>query len=403
MRPGAGSSRARDATPPEKTLTFSLLVSPPRLLSPPQVYNIFQAASEKLALVGSITLDPEVQGYELSQAIGVEIIRVIQEQQDLEKQFKVLIIERAGLKNTGNKMKVKDNQEKLFAVTAKLRKASQLLSRNLKDNPNVLDNMAKVDAERQSIQQLLSLCLSQLVTSNSISALSEEVAEDEKRERVTEHIINREKAASQAVKELRAQINEEREKHEQEVNERKKALAELKETLKEVKTQASVDNAYNEREMDAQNKTENRLQKASLEDLKEDIRNLKTRIGIEKKVHEDNVDFLQRKHAFMQEEALNWMQKHENDTAGKEKEIEILKLNHQRDAVKLKELEKKYKDELANKEKKQYLTFDSENPNEQERFNRAATKIQALYRGYKARQAQPASKPKGKGKKGKKK
>ena len=244
----------------------------------------------------------------------MEIIRVIQEQQDLEKQFKALIIERSGLKNTGNKMKVKDNQEKLFAVTEKLRKASQLLSRNLKDNPNVLDNMAKVDAERQSIQQLLSLCLSQLVTSNSISALSEEVAEDEKRERVSE---------------------------------RKKTLAELKETLKEIKTQASVDNAYNEREMDAQNKTEKRLQHASLEDLKEDIRTLRTRIDIEKKVHEDNVDFLQRKHAFMQEEALNWMQKHENDTAAKEKEIEILKLNHQRDAVKLKELEKKYKDELC--------------------------------------------------------
>ena len=332
----------------------------------------------------------------------MEIIRVIQEQQDLEKQFKALIIERSGLKNTGNKMKVKDNQEKLFAVTEKLRKASQLLSRNLKDNPNVLDNMAKVDAERQSIQQLLSLCLSQLVTSNSISALSEEVAEDEKRERVTELIINREKAASQAVKELKTQITEEREKHEQEISERKKTLAELKETLKEIKTQASVDNAYNEREMDAQNKTEKRLQHASLEDLKEDIRTLRTRIDIEKKVHEDNVDFLQRKHAFMQEEALNWMQKHENDTAAKEKEIEILKLNHQRDAVKLKELEKKYKDELANKEKKNFMSFDQD-PDELERFNRAASKIQLLWRGHKAQAAQAASKPKGKGKKGKKK
>ena len=84
--------------------------------------------------------------------------------------------------------------------------------------------------------------------------------------------------------------------------------------------------------------------------------------------------------------------------------MEVLKLNHQRDAVKLKELEKKYKDELANKEKKQYLTFDVDNPDEQERFNRAATKIQALYRSYKARAASAASsKPKSKGKKGKKK
>ncbi len=147
------------------------------------------------------------------------------------------------------------------------------------------------------------------------------------------------------------------------------------------------------------------VQLASLEDLKEDIRNLKTRIDIERKVHEDNVDFLQRKHAVMQEEALNWMQKHENDTAAKEKEIEVLKLNHQRDAVKLKQPEKKYKDELANKEKREYLSFDVDNPDEQERFNRAATKIQALYRSYKTRAASAASskEKKSKGKKGKKK
>ena len=368
-----------------------------------QVYATFQASAEKLALVGSITIDPEVQGHELSQAIGDEIIRVIQEQQDLEKDFKLLIQERMGLKNTGNKMKVKDNQERLFDVTTKLRKTSQLLSRNLKDNPNVTDNMAKVDAERQSVQQLLSLCLSQLVTSSSISALSEEVAEDEKRERIIEDTIQREKAASQAVKELKAQISEEREKHEQEVTSRKRALTDLKETLKEVKAQASIDNAYSELEMLARNKTEKRLQQASLTDLQDEIRSLKTRIEIEKRVHQQNVDFLQRKYSNMQEEALNWMQKHENDTQSKDKEIEILKLNHQRDAVKLEELEKKYKDELAHREKRDFVNMDLDDETN-ERYVRSALKIQALYRGYKARkEATPAKSEKKKGKKGKKK
>ena len=65
-------------------------------------------------------------------------------------------------------------------------------------------------------------------------------------------------------------------------------------------------------------------------------------------------------------------------------------------------LEKKYKDELANKEKKNFMSFDQD-PDELERFNRAASKIQLLWRGYKAQAAQAASKPKGKGKKGKKK
>ena len=61
----------------------------------------------------------------------------------------------------------------------------------------------------------------------------------------------------------------------------------------------------------------------------------------------------------------------QNDTAARKSEI--LKLNHQRDAVKLKELEKKYKDELANKEKKNFMSFDQD-PDELERFNRAASR-----------------------------
>ena len=93
-------------------------------------------------------------------------------------------------------------------------------------------------------------------------------------------------------------------------------------------------------------------------------------------------------------------EKHENDTAAKEKEIEILKLNHQRDAVKLKELEKKYKDELANKEKKNFMSFDQD-PDELERFNRAASKIQLLWRGYKAQPLRLPASPRAKARRGK--
>ena len=184
---------------------------------------------------------------------------------------------------------------------------------------------------------------------------------------------------------------------------RKRALTDLKETLKEVKAQASIDNAYSELEMLARNKTEKRLQQASLTDLQDEIRSLKTRIEIEKRVHQQNVDFLQRKYSNMQEEALNWMQKHENDTQSKDKEIEILKLNHQRDAVKLEELEKKYKDELAHREKRDFVNMDLDDETN-ERYVRSALKIQALYRGYKARkEATPSKSEKKKGKKGKKK
>ena len=127
---------------------------------------------------------------------------------------------------------------------------------------------------------------------------------------------------------------------------------------------------------------------------------------IEKKVHSVSMQFLKKKQVEMQEEVLNWSNKYENDTQNKDKDLESLKLNHQRDLVKLKELEIKYKEELAAKEQRELeARRDKEEAiqadHDQETVSRAALKIQALWRGHRAR-ASSTKKGKG-GKKGKKK
>ena len=97
---------------------------------------------------------------------------------------------------------------------------------------------------------------------------------------------------------------------------------------------------------------------------------------------------------------MRWASRYDTDTVRKDKETQQLKVDHQLDLARMKDMEGKFQEEMAQKEvrdaeEKRAKLMERLNMEQGERRNRAASKIQALYRGWKARG--------GKGKKGKKK
>ena len=76
--------------------------------------------------------------------MGEEITRVIATQSALEERFESLISMRSALRNMPNKSKFKENQEQLHSVAEQLRVATTQLCRNLKDNPNIAENVMKI-------------------------------------------------------------------------------------------------------------------------------------------------------------------------------------------------------------------------------------------------------------------
>jgi hypothetical protein len=73
---------------------------------------------EKLALVGSIVVDPTVQAQELTQSVGEEITRMIAEQKKLEIRFEELISTQHALRSLPNKSKLRENQAGPAPVSA---------------------------------------------------------------------------------------------------------------------------------------------------------------------------------------------------------------------------------------------------------------------------------------------
>lgn len=128
----------------------------------PQVHAVLQSAIDKLSLLAAIIVDPQVQARELTQSVGDEISRMIDEQKRLEQRFQELIAAQPALRALPNKANLQGNQLELQEVSEALRQATKQLCRNLKDNPNVAENMAKVAAQREVLQQLLSSTLDSL-------------------------------------------------------------------------------------------------------------------------------------------------------------------------------------------------------------------------------------------------
>lgn len=380
------------------------------ILEAAHVHAVVKYTLDKLALVGVMVVDPAVQAQALTQSVGEEVTRMIVEQKELEQRFEQLISAQHVLRTMPNKSKLRQNQQEVAEVAEKLRQSTKQLCRNLKDNPNVTENMAKVAAERVQLQALLLKCLNELEVLREMPCVVNMVRAEDQKEVETKETIQREKETTAAVRNYRQVLQQEKEEHEEEMRKKKENMTVLKERLKEVKTQTGIESRYREKQFNASHLTAQRLDGVILDDLETEIEILMQKIDIEKAVNHATESFLASTAVQLTEDAKNWGEKHEQDTEKKDKELEQLKAQHQRDLMRLKEAEDVYNAEVALKDERevkeqQKVAMAEAQALEEIRRKHAASKIQAVWRGYKVRNAGKGGgkKGKGKGKKGKKK
>ena len=205
-----------------------------------RISAVVEEALEKLSFLASITPDVMAHRDELSQIVGDEITRIIQEQRSLETQYEHLIGQRTALKGNANKTKFNDNQEQVKEVARKLRESTKELCRNLKGNPNIAENLTKIQTERSNLQNLLSKTLREL-RECSFATLTTTVEEEKARNDMIKEVVQKEKEVSAAVKKLQADLANEKLLHAQEVEERNDIIAKLKEELVAVRTKSSIE------------------------------------------------------------------------------------------------------------------------------------------------------------------
>ena len=108
-------------------------------------------------------------------------------------------------------------QAELQQVAEALRQSTKQLCRNLKDNPNVAENMAKVASERQGLQLLIVNTLNELDVFKKIQPMVESVMAQEAAEVQMKKTIEHERTTTAAVRQLRNDLRDEKIDHEEKV------------------------------------------------------------------------------------------------------------------------------------------------------------------------------------------
>jgi len=372
-----------------------------------RISAIVEEALEKLSFLASITPDVMAHRDELSQIVGDEITRIIQEQRGLEMRYEQLIGQRTSLKALSNKTKFQENQEQVKEVAKALRESTKELCRNLKGNPNIAENLSKIQTERSSLQNLLSKTLRELRES-SFSTLTTTVEEEKARNDMIREVITKEKEVSAAVKKLQTDLAVEKQAHEQEVDERNDIISKLKEELVAVRTKSSIETQYLHKVAHARGQSLNRAYNAQTSELEQQIWHVKKELEIEVTANRETEEYLKKKQSQLSKEIQVWNQQYETDIEEQDKILEALKESRAADLIKLNdytERESKELEEKQRREEAERLKAKAERQRrlEEERNLWAATKCQALWRGYLQRKAAAGGGKKGKKGKGKKK
>mmetsp|Transcript_39712 Transcript_39712/g.88232 ORF Transcript_39712/g.88232 Transcript_39712/m.88232 type:complete len:409 (+) Transcript_39712:167-1393(+) len=370
------------------------------------VYSILKGTLDKLALVGVITVDPKVQAHELTQSVGEEITRMIGQQKQLETRFEELVTAQHTLRHLPNKSKLRENQAELLQVADSLRQSTKQLCRNLKDNPNVAENMSKVAAERQSLQLLLSTSLNELEGCRRLQPVVESVLAQEAAEVQMKETIEHERTTTSTVKTLRNDLRDEKVDHEEKMRDKKRLVSGLKDQLRDLKMSTAVETRFTARDSTAKNEHLRRLEQTQLEDMRKELTLVRQQIEIEANVHAATAEFLRRMATKLQEESINWGARHDEDLYNRDRDLEMLKQNHARDSGRLKDMEEKYRTELMLKQEREMKEAEEREKHEMEalrleRMIKSAVVIQAWWRGYTVRKSLKGGKGKGKGKSGK--
>lgn len=446
-----------------------------------RISAIVEEALEKLSFLASITPDIIAHRDELSQIVGDEITRIIQEQRSLEQKYEELIRQRTALKALSNKAKYKENQEEIRTVARALRESTKELCRNLKGNPNIAENLSKIQGERSNLQNLLSKTLREL-RDNSHATLTHVVEEEKARNdmilevgcaaptpipptvsqrelvgtrtvvagrlrcppaqrslatrscplllrrqtplqnahdcvhtsdaltslrRGCAQVIAKEKEVSAMVKQLQADLAVERQGHRQDIEERSETISKLKDELSEIRATSAVKVQYLAREARARCQSVQRAYSTETANLEQEIWKLRKELEIEERANRESEEFLRRKQAAMGSEITVWMNRYESEMEEHERELEALKARRAEDLVKLHDYTERYEKDMSEKaereeEERQRVEMEAIKAVELERNSWAAIVVQAIWRGYLARQAASGGKgKKGKGAKGK--
>jgi len=286
--------------------------------------RVLEDALEKLDLLENMqSLQDNSSTDELSQRIGDEISAVIQEQKDLQRQYGELVDKRSTLTGYANAKKLQATEAQITEVGEQLNQASKTLSRTLISNPNIAENLNKIQKERRQGHTIFTITMAEL-RSGKFETLEHTVEQDKKDREEFAQLKADEKESRETLAKLKADLEEERRLHQQDVNSRNEEIMKLKVELHDLKNRSTMEKTYLTKEATAHiNSTERRFQQIEHK-YREQIKLMEKKVAREKKAYDANRDFLLKRTKELHDMGDEWQEHYEDVREKKEADFERL-------------------------------------------------------------------------------
>ncbi|CEM20842.1 unnamed protein product [Vitrella brassicaformis CCMP3155] len=346
---------------------------------------------------------------ELSEFMGDEITRIINEQRELERQYEELILERGQLKGLMNKAQFKETQAKIQEVAHRLRESNKSLCRNLKESPNMQGNLAKLSQERARVYEWYEDCRKEL-DEFFFNRLALKVETGRKNQEMLQEKRRQARETAQAVRILEKELQREYQEHEKETKTANQEIATLKEELQRLKNQSAITLTFEEKKLRAKEAAVLRIFARGEKDLVDLFGEHKEARELELIGHEKAVDFVQWYTQNVIEDKMQWDEDYKRDVKQKDDELNELNANRGKLLSLLQKLRDRFEKEHAeqeerDKEARNQAVVEKLRRSQREREAAAIGLIQAIGRQYldRLRVRMAGKKKKGKKGKGKKK
>merc|ERR1712139_297848 len=287
-----------------------------------------------------ISTNASVHRDELTQFMGDEISRIIQEQRDLEKKYEELIAQRGQLKGLCNKAKFTEVQREIQDVAHRLKESNKSLCRNLKENPNVQGNLMKMQSERSLVVEWFEETKTELMDMSFNDLVTKVDAERRDQERLNE-MRKKEREVSQTVRLLDADVQREYADHEKETKLANQEIKEIKEDLQKHKMISEIEFKFEEKKLRAREQALLRIHAQMERALREELEALEGANELERTVHGRAHEFLEHKLNNLQDMKQKWDNDFIKETEDRNRELENLKEKRTAAYSELTELEDK--------------------------------------------------------------
>lgn len=367
---------------------------------------LLEEALNKLRFLANISTSGS-HGDELTQFMGDEISRIINEQRGLEKQYEELVAARGQLKGLCNKKKYQTIQLEIKNVSTRLKESNKNLCRNLKENPDLAGNVARMKDERATVQEWLEETKTDLLEFSFQNLATKVEAEKRNQEQLSE-MKKKESEASKEVRKLEEDLQKEQADYERETATANREIKDLKEEFQKNQNISLIESKFEQQKLRAREQALLRYHAQSLKKLEEELRELEAAKRTEETVHEQAQHFLEEKGRNLLELKKQWEEDFARDCHDKEVELTVLDERRAAGERELQKLQERCEAEVLKHKQREdemraAVAVENEQRDQLQRMADAVLFLQEQGREYMKRLAERKANQKGKKKKGKKK